>query len=117
MPEGASMSLGPKFWSAIAACTAMAISGVAFATPPSPFAKGDSDLGRPINERDCVACQARGSRGDNDRGYGRSDPRARAPDPVLAHLDYCQGDLAAGRFPGEEEHISAYLHKQYYRFE
>jgi len=36
---------------------------------------------------------------------------------LLTQVSYCNAELGTGYFPDEEEHIAAYLNKQYYRFE
>jgi hypothetical protein len=41
----------------------------------------------------------------------------RTPAQLLAQVSYCNAELSTGYFPEEEEHIAAYLNKQYYRFE
>ena len=89
----------------------------AVAMAPAPFANGSPDLGKPLNEKSCVGCYAGRFRGDADRIYFRVDRRARTRAQLLAQASYCNAELGAGYFPDEEEHIAAYLNRQYYRFE
>ena len=108
----------PRIWLGCAlACTMLCASAGALATPPAPFARGDPGLGKPLNDKDCVACHARRFDGNADRIYGRSDRRVRTPSQLLAQVSYCNAELGTAYFPEEEEHIAAYLNKQYYRFE
>src|ERR1700674_3949239 len=89
----------------------------AVAMAPAPFANGNPELGKPLNEKACVGCHAQRFGGDADRIYFRGERRVRTPAQLLAQVSYCNAELATGYFPDEEEHIAAYLNKQYYRFE
>lgn len=102
---------------ALAACAALVVSA-AVASPPARFARGDPGLSQPLNEKDCVACDARRFDGDAGRNYTRNEHRGlRAPAQLLAQVSYCTAELGTGYFPEEEEHIAAYLNKRHYRFE
>ncbi len=101
----------------VLACAALCASVGALSNPPAPFARGDPGLGKPLNDKDCVACHARRFDGGADRIYNRSDRRVRSPAQLLAQVSYCNAELGTAYFPEEEEHIAAYLNKQYYRFE
>lgn len=89
----------------------------AVAMAPAPFASGNPELGTPLNDKACVGCQAQRLGGDADRIYFRGQRRVRTAAHLLPQLSYCNAELATGYFPEEEEHIAAYLNKQYYRFE
>jgi hypothetical protein len=89
----------------------------AVAMAPAPFANGNPELGKPLNDKACIGCHARRFGGDADRIYFRSERRVRTPTQLLAQVSYCNAELGTGYFPDEEEHIAAYLNKQYYRFE
>jgi hypothetical protein len=80
------------------------------------FKNGDAKLGEPLASRDCVACHARRFDGDADRMYLREDRKVRTPAQLMAQIRYCNTELGAGYFPDEEEHLAAYLNKQYYHF-
>ena len=108
----------PRNWLRCAlACATLCASAGALPNPPAPFAYGVPSLGKPLNDKDCVACHARRFDGDADRIYTRSDRRVRTPAQLLAQVSYCNAELGTGYFPEEEEHIAAYLNKQHYRFE
>ncbi len=83
---------------------------------PAPFAKGDPAQGKPLVERDCVACHARRMQGDADRMYLRPDRRVHTPQQLLAQVSYCNSQLGTSYFPEDEEHVAAYLNERYYRF-
>jgi hypothetical protein len=89
----------------------------AVAAAPVPSASGSSELGTPLSHPSCVDCRVRRLGGDADRVYFRGERRARTPAQFLAQVGYCSAELGAGYFPEEEEHIAAYLNKQYFRFE
>jgi len=89
----------------------------AVAMAPAPFANGNAELGKPLNDKACVGCHARRFGGNADQIYFRSERRVRTPAQLLAQISYCNAELGTGYFPDEEEHIAAYLNKQYYRFE
>ena len=89
----------------------------AVAMAPAPFANGNAELGKPLNDKSCVNCHARRYDGDADRIYFRADRRVHTRSQLLAQVSYCNAQLNTGYFPDEEEHIAAYLNKQYYRFE
>jgi hypothetical protein len=96
---------------------ALTMACAAVASPPAPFARGEPQIGEPVNEKDCVACYVRRIDGDADRAHMRSERRSRAPAELLAQTGYCSAELGSGYFPEEEEHIAAYLNKRRYRFE
>lgn len=83
---------------------------------PAPFANGDAVAGKALADKDCVACHARRFDGNADRIYTRDDRRVTTPAQLLAQISYCNTQLGTNYFPDEEEHIAAYLNKQYYRF-
>ena len=89
----------------------------AVAMAPAPFAHGDAELGKPLNDKSCVDCHARRFGGNADRIYLRADRRVHTSAQLMAQVSYCSAELGTGYFPDEEEHIAAYLNKQYYRFE
>jgi hypothetical protein len=89
----------------------------AVAMAPAAFANGNPELGKPLNDKACVGCHARRFGGGADQVYFRSERRLRTAAPLLAQVSYCSAGLGTGYFPDEDEHIAAYLNKQYYRFE
>ena len=113
------MSILPLFRIAFAAAILAAAIPLqaAVAMAPAPFANGNAELGKPLNDKACVGCHARRFGGDATRIYFRGERRVRTPAQLMAQVSYCNAELGTGYFPDEEEHIAAYLNKQYYRFE
>ena len=81
-----------------------------------PPANGSPALGKSLSGKDCVDCATRRIAGDTARIYFRGERRVHVPEQLVAQVSYCSPEVGAGTFPDEEEHISAYLNKQYYRF-
>lgn len=92
------------------------LAGIALAAPPEPFADGDPGAGKPLVEKDCVACHITRAGGDGTTMYLRSDRRVNTPQQLLAQVRYCNTELGTNYFPDEEAHVAAYLNAQYYRF-
>jgi hypothetical protein len=100
-----------------AAAFASLLSAAAVAqTAPQPFASGDPHLGKPLVEKDCVACHVQRFGGDGSQMYTRAERRVTTPAQLLAQVRYCNTQLGTRYFPEEEEHVAAYLNKQYYHF-
>jgi cytochrome c553 len=111
------MSILRLFRIAFAAAILAAAIPVQAAVAMAPFANGNAELGKPLNDKACVGCHARRFGGDANQIYFRSERRVRTAAQLLAQVSYCNAELGTGYFPDEEEHIAAYLNKQYYRFE
>ena len=101
---------------AVAIATAMFVSCAAAQTQPAPFKAGDSAAGRTLVEKDCVSCHAAKFPGDPDKMYTRADHRVKTPAQLLARVQACNANLGKGYFPEEEEHIAAYLNREFYKF-
>ncbi|MEO5784122.1 MAG: cytochrome c [Casimicrobiaceae bacterium] len=91
-------------------------SSIALAAPPEPFADGDPSAGKPLVEKDCVACHVKRLGGDGTRMYLRSDRRVNTAQQLLAQVRYCNTELGTNYFPDEEAHVAAFLNAQYYHF-
>jgi hypothetical protein len=98
----------------VLAC-ALAAAGAALAQQPRAFGAGDPALGKPMVEKDCVACHER-KFGADARTYTRIDRKVRTPEQLLAQVQLCNVELKAGYFPDDEEHVAAYLNARYYGF-
>jgi hypothetical protein len=72
--------------------------------------------GKSFKDKDCIDCRGQANGGDAARIYFRGERRALVSEAVLAQVSYCSPEIGASYFPEEEEHIAAYLNKQYYRF-
>ncbi len=101
-----------------AACVAMLVAALiepAWAQQPKMFAAGDANLGKAMSDQDCVACHRR-LQGDADRIYTRVERKVRTPAQLLAQVQRCNAELALKYFPEEEEHVAAYLNREFYKF-
>lgn len=98
----------------VLAC-AFAAAGVAFAQQPRAFGAGDPAVGKPMVDKDCVACHER-KFGTDARAYTRIDRKVHTPEQLLAQVQLCNVELKAGYFPDDEEHVAAYLNARYYGF-
>src|SRR6266478_7340113 len=98
------MSILPLLRVIFAVCTlTVAIpSQAAVAMAPAPFANGNPELGKPLNDKACVGCHARRFGGDADRIYFRSERRVRTPAQLMAQVSYCNAELGTSYFPDEE---------------
>jgi mono/diheme cytochrome c family protein len=101
---------------AVAIASAMLMPGAAAQTQPAPFKAGNSEAGRALVEKDCVSCHAARFGGEPDRMYTRADRRVKTPAQLLTQVQACNTNLGKGYFPDEEEHIAAYLNREFYKF-
>ena len=103
--------------SILLAATLLGCVGAATAqTPPSPVSARDAGAGKALVDRDCVGCHAQRFAGDPDQMYKRADRRVKTPAQLLAQVQACNTNLGKGYFPEEEEHITAYLNLEFYKF-
>ena len=100
----------------VAACMLAIPSARAADAQPAPFDQADATAGKPLVEKDCVACHARQMQGDADRMYMRSNRRVHTPQQLLAQVSYCNTQLGTSYFPDDEANVAAYLNTRYYRF-
>src|SRR3984893_3258834 len=61
----------------------------AVAMAPAPFANGNADLGKPLNDKACVGCHAQRFGGDADQIYFRSERRGGAGAALASQVSYC----------------------------
>lgn len=92
----------------------LALTGAAQA---SPFPNGNAETGkRLVVETKCEACHARKAGGDGTSLYTRPERKVTSASKLAAQVAFCNNALNAGLFPDDEEHISAFLNKAYYKF-
>src|SRR2546429_8661081 len=100
-PEGIlEMTILPLFRIAFAAAILAAAIPVqaAVAMAPAPFANGNAELGKPLNDKACVGCHARRFGGDANQIYFRSERRGGGPARSLAPGGYCTAEAGPGAF-------------------
>ncbi|MGC2520103.1 MAG: hypothetical protein WA373_13490 [Burkholderiales bacterium] len=82
-----------------------------------PFPKGDPLIGKKlVTENHCAACHAQKFGGDGSRVYTRADRKVTTPQKLAAQITICAAQLNLALFPDDEEHIAAYLNREYYKF-
>jgi len=83
----------------------------------APFPKGDSALGKKLaTDAECAKCHSGRVGGDGSRMYTRAERKVTSPGKLLAQVRMCNTQLNTGWFPEEEEHVAAYLNREYYKF-
>lgn len=86
-------------------------------TAANPFPNGDPKIGQTlVNQQKCAACHARLTGGDGTELYLRGNRRVTSPDKLRAQIAYCNSQLKSGFFPEDEEHVAAFLNREYYKF-
>lgn len=82
-----------------------------------PFAKGDADKGKKLIEQNkCNNCHANMLGGDGSAVYTRADRKIKSSQSLATQITRCSVNLGLTLFPEDEEHIGAYLNKNYYKF-
>lgn len=82
-----------------------------------PFPKGDPAQGKKLlQEAKCNACHVSMFGGDGSGIYTRPDRRVKSAEQLRSQVRFCATQVKANWFPEEEEHVAAYLNRQYYHF-
>lgn len=82
-----------------------------------PFAKGDPVVGSKLAAAaNCAKCHSERVGGDGSRMYTRPERKVKNPSQLLTQVGICNTQLNTGWFPEDEEHVAAYLNRDYYRF-
>ena len=83
----------------------------------APFPKGDPALGQKLaTAANCTKCHSGKVGSDGSRIYTRAERKVTSPSKLLAQVRMCNTQLNTGWFPEEEEHVAAYLNREYYKF-
>ena len=81
------------------------------------FPKADPAAGRKLADAaNCAKCHSARFGGDGSVMYTRPDHRVKTPGQLQAQVRMCNTQLNTGWFPEEEEHVAAYLNRDYYKF-
>ncbi len=87
------------------------------ASAAEPFPKADPAAGKKIvMEGGCAACHVRRFGGDSASLYTRADRKVTTPAKLLAQIAACNTELNLAWFPDDEEHVAAFLNREYYKF-
>ena len=83
----------------------------------APNPKGDPATGKKLYAAaNCDKCHSAKFGGDGARMYTRPDHKVKNPSTLLAQVRMCNTQLNTGWFPEDEEHVAAFLNREYYKF-
>jgi cytochrome c len=85
-------------------------------TPGDMHAAGDPDKGKQLHDRRCVACHVERFGGDGASVYLRRDRMIHDIGALQRRVALCASQTDAGWFPEDEENVTAYLARRYYKF-
>lgn len=80
------------------------------------FAAGDPKLGKALHDKQCVACHVKMFGGDGSKIYTRSPRLINDRTALSQRVAMCSTQTGAKWFPEDEEHVTAYLAQQFYKF-
>ena len=81
------------------------------------LAAGDPEEGRKlVAEKHCDDCHANKTFGDAKGVYLRKDRKVTTLAKLKAQVALCNSELNLQMFPDEEEHVAAFLDREYYHF-
>jgi hypothetical protein len=69
-----------------------------------------------VEEKRCEACHHNKTLGDAKAVYLRKDRKVTSWEKLKAQVALCNSELNLSMFPDEEEHVSEFLDKTYYKF-
>src|SRR4249920_2204123 len=96
---------------------ARALALALIAAVASPALASNVDEGRKlVEEKKCELCHNNVTMGDAKAVYLRKDRKVTSLAKLKAQVAACNTQLNLGLFPEEEEHIAAYLDREYYKF-
>jgi mono/diheme cytochrome c family protein len=82
-----------------------------------PFSKGDPAAGKKLAAAaHCAKCHSEKVGGDGSRLYTRPERKVKNARQLLTQVAACNTQLNTGWFPEDEEHVAAYLNRDYYKF-
>ena len=82
-----------------------------------PFPKADPVVGKKLaSAAHCDRCHSERVGGDGSRMYTRPERKVKNPRQLLTQVGVCSSQLNTGWFPEEEEHVAAFLNREYYKF-
>jgi mono/diheme cytochrome c family protein len=79
-------------------------------------AAGDPKLGKPLHDKQCVACHVKLLGGDGSAMYTRKPRRFNNAVALGQRVAACSAQTNAGWFPDDEAHVAAWLNQTYYKF-
>lgn len=85
-------------------------------TLAGPLDKGDAKAGKPLHDKNCIACHVKLQGGDGSKIYTRNPRLINTPEALVQRVAACNAQTNSGWFPEEEVHVASYLNQQYYKF-
>ncbi len=82
----------------------------------SALAAGDPKLGKPLHDKQCVACHVKLLGGDGSAMYTRKPRLINSATALRQRVAVCSTQTNAGWFPEDEEHVAAWLDQAFYKF-
>ncbi|MBI4740824.1 MAG: cytochrome c [Betaproteobacteria bacterium] len=77
---------------------------------------GNAKKGRPLHDKECVACHAKTYGGDGSAMYTRPGRQVGDKNELVQRVAGCADRFNLGWFPEDEAHVAAYLNERYYKF-
>ena len=93
-----------------------AISLLCFSLALPAQAVGDPKLGKPLHDKQCVACHVKLLGGDGSSMYTRKPRLINNAAALGQRVAVCGAQTSAGWFPEDEAHVAAWLNQAYYKF-
>lgn len=81
-----------------------------------PWGNADSQAGKVLHDKQCVACHVRLYGDDGSKMYTRDGRLLSTKLDILQRVATCNSQTKAGWFPEEEAEVAAYLNQQFYHF-
>jgi hypothetical protein len=82
------------------------------------FAAANVENGAEIDRHKCYACHAKKTGfGNGDMIYTRSDSKVNSLAKLRSMVERCNTELRLDLFPEDEADVTAYLNKQFYKFQ
>ncbi|MBK7767809.1 MAG: cytochrome c [Sulfuritalea sp.] len=80
------------------------------------LAAGDPKLGKPLHDKQCVACHVKLLGGDGSGMYTRKPRLINDAVALGQRVAACAAQTNAGWFPEDEAHVTAWLNQNWYKF-
>lgn len=82
----------------------------------TPSLAADAKAGKPLHDKQCVACHVKILGGDGNKIYTRSPRLINDRKALEKRVAMCATQIGAKWFPEEEADVAAYLNQQFYKF-
>ena len=79
-------------------------------------AAADPKLGKPLHDKQCVACHVKSQGGDGSGMYTRKPRLVSTAVALGQRVAVCAAQTNAGWFPEDEANVAAWLNQTYYKF-